>query len=164
MKFPVFLLSILFFFSIPKSILAHPGRTAADGCHYCRTNCASWGEIQDARHCHGGSVIPPINTVTPKPTLKPTSAPKPTLKPTSTPKPTIMPTETPEPTVVPTPTPEVKGEATSESEQTVQPSPLVESDNTSNGSNVGVALVVVSVSGLTYYLYKRFKTKKGGEK
>ena len=32
--------------------LAHPGRTAADGCHYCRTNCDEWGEVAGARHCH----------------------------------------------------------------------------------------------------------------
>ena len=35
--------------------LAHPGRTAADGCHYCRSNCAKWNVKADARHCHGGS-------------------------------------------------------------------------------------------------------------
>ncbi|WP_148265990.1 hypothetical protein [Oceanimonas sp. GK1] len=33
--------------------LAHPGRTASDGCHYCRTNCSSWGVPANARHCHG---------------------------------------------------------------------------------------------------------------
>lgn len=33
---------------------AHPGRTASDGCHYCRTNCESWGVPQDQRHCHNG--------------------------------------------------------------------------------------------------------------
>ena len=32
--------------------LAHPRRTAADGCLYCRTNCAKWGEVANARHCH----------------------------------------------------------------------------------------------------------------
>ena len=32
---------------------AHPGNTAADGCHYCRTNCAKWGEVAGRRHCHG---------------------------------------------------------------------------------------------------------------
>lgn len=32
---------------------AHPGRTASDGCHYCRTNCSSWGVPANARHCHG---------------------------------------------------------------------------------------------------------------
>ena len=31
---------------------AHPGRTAADGCHYCRTNCDKWGEVAGERHCH----------------------------------------------------------------------------------------------------------------
>lgn len=31
---------------------AHPGRTASDGCHYCRTNCSSWGVPQNQRHCH----------------------------------------------------------------------------------------------------------------
>ena len=36
-----------------SSAFAHPGRTAADGCHYCRTNCAKWGEVAGARHCHG---------------------------------------------------------------------------------------------------------------
>jgi hypothetical protein len=31
---------------------AHPGRTASDGCHYCRTNCSSWGVPNNQRHCH----------------------------------------------------------------------------------------------------------------
>ena len=31
---------------------AHPGGRAADGCHSCRTNCAQWGEVAGARHCH----------------------------------------------------------------------------------------------------------------
>ena len=33
--------------------LAHPGGLAADGCHYCRTNCETWGEVAGERHCHG---------------------------------------------------------------------------------------------------------------
>ena len=32
---------------------AHPGNRAADGCHYCRTNCTKWGEVAGERHCHG---------------------------------------------------------------------------------------------------------------
>ncbi|MBC6414076.1 MAG: hypothetical protein GDA45_03975 [Chromatiales bacterium] len=36
--------------------VAHPGRTAADGCHYCRTNCAAWGEVHGTRHCHNGGI------------------------------------------------------------------------------------------------------------
>lgn len=35
----------------------HPGRTAADGCHYCRTNCSSWGEAWNVRHCHGAPAM-----------------------------------------------------------------------------------------------------------
>ena len=31
---------------------AHPGNVAADGCHYCRTNCTKWGEVEGQRHCH----------------------------------------------------------------------------------------------------------------
>ncbi|MDE2812577.1 MAG: thermonuclease family protein, partial [Gemmatimonadota bacterium] len=43
-------------------ILAHPGGLAADGCHYCRTNCAAWGVEQDARHCHEDTAAetPPV--------------------------------------------------------------------------------------------------------
>lgn len=45
-----------FFYIFPVPYLyAHPGNTASDGCHYCRTNCSKWGEIANQRHCHGGS-------------------------------------------------------------------------------------------------------------
>lgn len=43
--------------------IAHPGRTASDGCHYCRTNCAKWGVEHGVRHCHGG-LKPEIKTQT----------------------------------------------------------------------------------------------------
>ncbi|MFH1800607.1 MAG: YHYH domain-containing protein [Candidatus Omnitrophota bacterium] len=33
-------------------VFAHPGRTASDGCHYCRTNCEKWGVPYGERHCH----------------------------------------------------------------------------------------------------------------
>ena len=36
----------------PYYAFSHPGRTASDGCHYCRTNCSRWGEVSGARHCH----------------------------------------------------------------------------------------------------------------
>ena len=35
--------------------MGHNGKTAADGCHYCRTNCAQWGVSEDVRHCHDSS-------------------------------------------------------------------------------------------------------------
>lgn len=47
----VFTLSVIaFLVAYPAS--AHPGRTAADGCHYCRTNCDKWGVPWNERHCH----------------------------------------------------------------------------------------------------------------
>lgn len=59
---------VVFFVNIPKT-QAHPGNTAADGCHYCWTNCASWGEVYGQRHCHNTYTtptyrpyIPPIQT------------------------------------------------------------------------------------------------------
>lgn len=35
-----------------SAVYAHPGRTASDGCHYCRTNCDRWGVPEGQRHCH----------------------------------------------------------------------------------------------------------------
>ncbi|MGH9879188.1 MAG: hypothetical protein ACRD5H_16280 [Nitrososphaerales archaeon] len=49
------LLTALLFLFIVSPAEAHPGRTAADGCHYCRTNCDSWGVPSNDRHCHGGA-------------------------------------------------------------------------------------------------------------
>ena len=43
---------------------AHPGGTAADGCHYCRTNCDRWNVKADARHCHGDGSSPTSTTQT----------------------------------------------------------------------------------------------------
>lgn len=54
---------------------AHPGRTDSSGCHYCRTNCDSWGVPWNAKHCHGG------NTSTKKVTTK---APKTYVKSSNT--------------------------------------------------------------------------------
>jgi hypothetical protein len=41
-------------FLIATQAYAHPGRTASDGCHYCRTNCSQWGVPWNERHCHNG--------------------------------------------------------------------------------------------------------------
>ncbi len=38
--------------------LAHPGGLAADGCHYCRTNCETYGLETDTRHCHEDTAAP----------------------------------------------------------------------------------------------------------
>ena len=84
-----------------KPVLAHPGRTAADGCHYCRTNCDSWGVPWNERHCHGGGSDTGPTPIYIAPTQPPTI-----IYPTLTPKPlpTKIPTKVPTPTELPTPT------------------------------------------------------------
>ena len=52
--------------------VAHPGRTAADGCHFCRTNCDRWNVEADKRHCHGGGSSPTATTQ-PQPVACPAS-------------------------------------------------------------------------------------------
>ena len=47
---------VLIFGTIPAQ--AHPGRTAGDGCHYCRTNCSQWGVAHGQRHCHQSKGVP----------------------------------------------------------------------------------------------------------
>jgi len=64
-------------FLFSTEVKAHPGNTASDGCHYCRTNCSKWGEVSGARHCHGGYVAPaPIKPPPPK-YAPPPPSPKP---------------------------------------------------------------------------------------
>ena len=54
---------------------AHPGRTAADGCHYCRTNCDRWNVESDKRHCHGGGSSPTATTQTQTQQQQPAACP-----------------------------------------------------------------------------------------
>jgi len=58
------LISFLIFvviFCTPSLVSAHPGRKASDGCHYCRTNCDSWGVSWNERHCHNKPIeLPPL--------------------------------------------------------------------------------------------------------
>ena len=68
---------------------AHPGRTDANGGHYCRTNCAKWGLRDGEYHYHNGGGETPAPT--PKPAPKPTPKPKPAPKPTPTPAPATPP-------------------------------------------------------------------------
>ena len=55
MKFKLICIVLLCFLLItPNKVEAHPGRTDANGCHYCRTNCAKWGLSDGQYHCHNG--------------------------------------------------------------------------------------------------------------
>lgn len=119
----------VFLYIVP--VEAHPGNTASDGCHYCRTNCDKWGVPWNERHCHGGGTsgagsggstnsdgktqgtttqtvnptTPPVPQPTRVPVVKPTALPTrtPTLTITLTPTVTIQPSETPTlPPVTPT--------------------------------------------------------------
>lgn len=47
-------LIIIVLFSQTMVVFAHPGRTDSNGCHTCRTNCASWGLSTGQYHCHNG--------------------------------------------------------------------------------------------------------------
>ena len=107
-KYKIVLLCLGFVF-IVFPVFAHPGRTASDGCHYCRTNCSKWGEVAGARHCHSGYTAPvqeylePTNTPRPLPTW----TQKPTKKPTRippTPTKIQTPTRSPSPTLTKKPT------------------------------------------------------------
>ncbi len=55
MKTSVMCTALILMALIVATVQAHPGRTASDGCHYCRTNCSDWGETAGTRHCHSGS-------------------------------------------------------------------------------------------------------------
>ena len=53
----VFIAIILILF-VAQNVYAHPGNTASDGCHYCRTNCGRWGVAYGRRHCHQNKGVP----------------------------------------------------------------------------------------------------------
>jgi len=61
MELKIILLLLLSAFITVAS--AHPGRTASDGCHYCRTNCGSWGVPWNERHCHGRLKDDPVENL-----------------------------------------------------------------------------------------------------
>ena len=71
----IILIIVLAFYLSTQITFAHPGRTASDGCHYCRTRCDYWGVPSNQRHCHGGSSAPSYKTTSqPKiPTCPPNS-------------------------------------------------------------------------------------------
>lgn len=65
-----FLLTLVLILLRPNNTLAHPGNTASDGCHYCRTRCDYWGVPWNQRHCHGGSITLPPAAPPPPPKIQ----------------------------------------------------------------------------------------------
>jgi hypothetical protein len=156
MKTLLFVLPILFLF-MTSNVMAHPGRTASDGCHYCRTNCAKWGEVEGARHCHneGTAAQPVAPVVTTKPyvapaTSKPTT-PKPAIKSTISPAVTPTVTLTATPAQSPTSLPEVLSVSTEEPQATTKSQVEVQGVTETNpvGSLVGIGIfMLLSYKGL----------------
>ena len=58
MKKLLFISILIVSMAVSYYAIAHPGRTASDGCHYCRTNCDKWGVPWNKRHCHGTGLTP----------------------------------------------------------------------------------------------------------
>ena len=54
MRSAILVVALASMFVLPTQTVAHPGGTASDGCHYCRTNCDKWGVPWNERHCHNG--------------------------------------------------------------------------------------------------------------
>lgn len=52
LRFIVIVLLLISF--SPLSVKAHPGRTDANGCHTCKTNCEKYGLDYGEYHCHNG--------------------------------------------------------------------------------------------------------------
>jgi hypothetical protein len=147
---PFFILLVL-----PQVVLAHPGNTAADGCHYCRTNCAKWGEVEGARHCHGGYSSAPVYTKTPMPTKK--------LTITFTPKPTSTSTITPTFTLTDTPmiTPLVEGDSDTRITNVLTITP-VPTTHTAGDTVLGLGISGVLATIPAWFIYKFIKRKRMG--
>lgn len=149
-----FILILIIFIFSPGISYAHPGRTASDGCHYCRTNCDKWGVPWNERHCHGGGYATPYTT----PYSTPYTTPF-----TPSPKPTIRSTPSPTPTSTPTPTPEVKGETTI---QTPTPSPAVEgtqTQETSTSDTLWGLGILAAIGGGAFWLVRSLWRKFRGQ-
>ena len=99
MRFKNIILIVLAISIVVSTSYAHSGRTASDGCHFCRTNCENYGYTYDTRHGHQGQICstskgstdPSYSSYIPPPTPTPTVT-------TPTPTPTVT---TPTPTPIP---------------------------------------------------------------
>jgi len=146
-------LAFIFFITLAP-VEAHPGRTASDGCHYCRTNCDKWGVAWNERHCHGGESAPIVES---QPVyVQPTEYIYPTTRPTTIPTriPTTRPTAVPtnSPTSTPTKVPTIMITSTPTSSQiSHQP---VEANTTENKPTIGETTTGLGIlGGMGYGVY-----------
>lgn len=143
------------FFMVVTPVVAHPGRTASDGCHYCRTNCDEWGEAWDERHCHGGGNEPVVESQPIQ--IQPTAYIPPTAYPTR--MPTRTPTSIPV-TDVPTATPSQPPQPTS---KPVTDEPVATETTDSKPSTIGETTAGVGILGGmgygAYWVAKKFLSK-----
>lgn len=78
-----FLITVFLLISFsPLSVKAHPGKTDANGCHTCKTNCEKYGLDYGEYHCHngGGSGSSGGNSSTQNKPAPPTSQAAPSQK------------------------------------------------------------------------------------
>lgn len=123
--------------------MAHPGRTAADGCHYCRTNCDKWGVAWNERHCHGGGSDAPAYIVTPS---TPVPTPRPTIKPT------------PVKTNVPSISPPPQAQFVPNSDAQVASSSLTQDEQEPSASDWIITASLLG--GLGAFVYKSIKSRR----
>jgi len=59
--FKLIIIFLVFWIILPTKVFAHPGRTDINGCHICKTNCASWG-LKDGEYHRHDKIIGSIKT------------------------------------------------------------------------------------------------------
>jgi hypothetical protein len=158
--------AVLAAFLFANEVLAHPGNTAADGCHYCRTNCDKWGEVWNERHCHNAKtqtvetpyVAPQDVTPSPSPSVRPPSSRKPSPKPSPspTPSPSMSPFPSPESSPTPSPSPSPSLEPSFNPSPSPQTLGATEVKSDSDPNELGM----VTIGGLFLYsVWRAIKQK-----
>lgn len=61
LKHLILIIILIYIFNPSLNVSAHPGGKDENGCHFCRTNCDSWGYEYDVKHCHLDT-LPQYNT------------------------------------------------------------------------------------------------------
>lgn len=127
---------------------AHPGNTASDGCHYCRTNCEQWGVPANQRHCHGGADPAPQNPAPPEQPQPQPRQPEAPIQPQAPPP-------TPQPTPVPTPQPTPESTEAPTLEPLFTPERTDPPSDEAGAGGVAVLALLGLAGGAGWYLVRR---------